>query len=104
RADAGLDEADLLHAPRIDDADAAAALVGHVEVAPVGGELHVDWQAADADVAGELHLPRVDLYHDAAELGARDQVAAVRREVEMIDAVPRHVHAADQLPGPRAAE
>src|SRR5207302_10290275 len=70
-----------------------------VENGAVRGKPDVDRQAANLDKADDLHGDRVHLDDHSGEFRAGHQVAAVGREVEMIDATPGNGNAADQFEG-----
>ena len=80
--------------------------VGDVEELSVGCQLHVLRHAAARKLEGsdDALLPKVDLDQLPGELAAGDQVAAMCREVHVVDAPTRHGEGMDDAEGVRVAE
>src|SRR5215469_14239535 len=87
--DPGWDEINLFEAAGVDDIDAVGMHVGHVEATAVGRNANVLRHALlrKAQVAQDLAFDEVDLDQTAAaELARKDRIAAVDREIGVVDA------------------
>ena len=105
-ARAGADEAEHAEGGARDFPDAAAAHVRHVENLPVRRELDVlrDRSRRHRENAGHALALHVHLEQLARELTGRDQVAAVGREIHVVDSAARNVQRVVQSKGVREAE
>ena len=88
RAETCGDEGDLLHPLRVEDANAVATLIRDKEHRTVGGQAHVDRQAADVRVADDHPSREIDFHDGAAELGAGHEYVSVRGKVQVVGTGP----------------
>src|SRR5262249_9913500 len=88
RANAGLEEADLLERVAVDEVNATAPQLGHVEDLAVGADPDVLGNAAarQLQVAENLAVDPVDLHESALVFARHDQVPPVDRVVAVVDA------------------